>query len=108
MKKWLRCCIFSRSEVTSSEKVHNKASHTDLANSVSVCPEHSLVENPKEIKLKLDMFKKEFERTKKFRIRSFQAKKEKVIGMDSIPIYKETEGKLVSIGTSKTIVYTDN
>lgn len=109
MKKWLSCCNFLRSEIRRLEKVNGETNHTDNASSsASPSLEISLVDNPKDMKRKLDMVKKEFERTEKFRIQSCPVLREKVIGMDSIPIYKETAGKLVSIGTSKTIVYTDN
>ena len=61
-----------------------------------------------EIKRKLDIVKKELERTEKYRNPRLPAKKEIVIGMESIPIYKQNGQKLVSSGTTKTIVYTDN
>ena len=98
-----------KSDDNRQDKVHHEASHTaNISNYASVCPEHSFVENPKEIKRKLDIVKKELERTEKYRNLRLPAKKEIVIGMESIPIYKESGGKLVSSGTTKTIVYTDN
>jgi len=109
MKRWLRCCVFMKSDENRQGKIHHEASHTsNISKSASVCPEHSFVENPKDIQRKLDIVKKEFERTEKYRNLRLPAKRETVIGMESIPIYKESDGKLVSSGTTKTIVYTDN
>lgn len=98
-----------KSDENRQGKIHHEASHTsNISKSASVCPEHSFVENPKDIQRKLDIVKKEFERTEKYRNLRLPAKRETVIGMESIPIYKESDGKLVSSGTTKTIVYTDN
>lgn len=114
MKRWLLCChAYStdpKSSIPSKPSKSRKSSSTEsLCHYASSDPDSLTIDSLKEFQFKLDLIKKELKRTEKFRNQPLSKQKpSKIISTEFLPIYKECDGKLISLGTSKTVVFTDS
>lgn len=109
MKRWLLCCCTysNERETKASSKSQESVSADNIshyANSDSLT-----IDSPREFQHKLDLVKRELQRTERYRNQPITKRKPcKIVSTESLPVYKECDGKLVSLGMSKTVVFTDN
>ena len=110
MKRWLLCCCtFSNEPETIMPNKPESSSTENISHYANSDPDSLTIDSPREFQHKLDLVKKELRRTEKFRNQPVTKRKPcKIISTESLPVYKECDGQLVSLGTSKTVVFTDN
>jgi hypothetical protein len=109
MKRWLLCCCsYSNDHETKSAR---KSQETGSAENIShyANSDSITIDSPRQFQHKLDLVKRELQRTERYRNQPITKRKPcKIVSTESLPVYQECDGKLVSLGMSKTVVFTDN